>query len=121
MIPRCRVHLLPGPLLRSLQAGASRAHAGALPSPSPGHTLATPNASVAAPDHPPYPGRPGSTTQPNAETPHHEPHNVTTLSLDLKFTGRKVRTPMCRGETERARDLPGALADRLRLGIDQAA
>ncbi|WP_442810410.1 hypothetical protein [Streptomyces sp. NBC_01474] len=56
-------------------------------SPSPRHTPATPNASAAAPDHPRYPRPPGSTTRPNARNPHHKPHSVTTVSLDLKSSG----------------------------------
>jgi transposase InsO family protein len=54
------------------------------PSPSPRHTPATPNASAAAPGHPGYPSRHGSTTRPSAASPHHKPHSVTTVSLDLK-------------------------------------
>ncbi|WP_425573607.1 transposase, partial [Streptomyces aureus] len=50
----------------------------------PRHTPTTPNASPAAPDHPRYPRRPGSTTRPSGANPHHKPHSVTTVSLDLK-------------------------------------
>lgn len=49
---------------------------------------ATPNASPAAPDHPRYPTRHGSTTRPSAGKPHHKPHSITTVSLDLKSSAR---------------------------------
>ncbi|QIY77638.2 integrase core domain-containing protein [Streptomyces sp. RLB1-33] len=66
-------------------------------SPSPRPTPATPNASAAAPDHPRYPRRPGSTTQPSARNPHHKPHSLTTVSLDLKSSGSCDSPPALRG------------------------
>ncbi|MDJ0347689.1 hypothetical protein QMK19_41475, partial [Streptomyces sp. H10-C2] len=48
---------------------------------------------AAAPDHPRYPRRHGSTTQPNAGNPHHKPHSVTTVSLDLKSSDHEGDAP----------------------------
>lgn len=56
-------------------------------------TERAPNASVAAPEHPRYPNRRGSTTQPSAENPHHRSHSVTTVSLDLKSSERLPLRP----------------------------
>ena len=49
-----------------------------------------PNASAATPDHPGYPSRHGSTTRPSAGNPHHKPHSVTTVSLNLKSAAPRV-------------------------------
>jgi hypothetical protein len=46
---------------------------------------ATPNASAAAPDHPRYPRRRGSTTRPSTGNPHHKPHSTTNALLNLKY------------------------------------
>ncbi|WP_079148907.1 DDE-type integrase/transposase/recombinase [Streptomyces agglomeratus] len=79
-----------GTHLRVSTSAPPKRSATSAPSPSPRPTPATPNASAAAPHHPKYPGKRGSTTPPNAGNLHHRSHSITNVSLDLKSSGAPI-------------------------------